>query len=158
MLKMWDQTRKPFRGWCHCMFSWHSTYANQIRRRIISSMKCYEVKDKHQTKNQIFESKRPLKRIKHVGQTLSNIVGWCWMVFDHCWIVLDARVFKRIHHHPTILDFGTRTHDFVTRAKMLDDVGWKVWTKTNFIQSRPTPSSMFDRAVQTVQHVAFNGP
>ena len=51
--------------------------------------------------------KGPFKWIKHVGQT-SNIVRWCWTVFDQCWIVLDAGLFKRIQHHPTRLDFSTR--------------------------------------------------
>ena len=63
--------------------------------------------------NHCFHQSQPLhwglfKRIKHVGQTLSNIVRWCWTVFDQCWIVLDAWVFKRIQHHPTMLDFSTR--------------------------------------------------
>ena len=38
--------------------------------------------------------------------TLFGGVGWYWMVFDQCWIVLDAEVFKRIQHHPTMLRFG----------------------------------------------------
>ena len=29
-----------------------------------------------------FAGKGPFKRIKHVAKT-SNIVGWCWMVFDN---------------------------------------------------------------------------
>ena len=37
-----------------------------------------------------FNYKGPFKRIKHAGQTLFNIVRWCWTVFDQCWIVLDA--------------------------------------------------------------------
>ena len=32
---------------------------------------------------------------------------------------------------------------------MLDDVGWKVWKKSIFIQHRPTLSNMFNCAVQT---------
>ena len=52
--------------------------------------------------------KGPFKQIKRVGQTLSSIVRWCWMVFDQCWIVFDAGAFKQIQHHPTVLDFSTR--------------------------------------------------
>ena len=53
-------------------------------------------------------SKGPFKRIKHIGQTLPYIVRWYWTVFDQCWIVLDAGVFKQIQHHPTMLDLSTR--------------------------------------------------
>ena len=53
------------------------------------------------------EGKGPIKRIKHFCQTLSNIVRWCWTVFHQCWIVLDAGVFKRIQHYPTMLGFST---------------------------------------------------
>ena len=66
-----------------------------------------------------------------------------------------------IQHHLTVLEFGTRSHDLITRAKMLDNVGWKVWTKSNFIQCCSTPSNtiqhrptlfnMFDCAVQMGQ-------
>ena len=55
----------------------------------------------------IVTGRGPFRRIKHDGQT-SIIVGWCWTVFDQCWILLDAGVFKRIQHHPTMLDFSTR--------------------------------------------------
>ena len=49
----------------------------------------------------------------HYISYVINIVNYvlhkrCWMVFDQCWIVLNAGVFKRIQHHPTMLDFSTR--------------------------------------------------
>ena len=76
-------------------------------------------------------------------------------MFDQCWMVLDAGMFKRIQHHPTMLDFSSR-HEITWRIfdhanENVDYIGWKVWTKSNFIQHRPTLSNMFDCAVQTRQ-------
>ena len=33
------------------------------------------------------KSKGPFKRIKHIGQILSSIFGWCWAVFDQYWML-----------------------------------------------------------------------
>ena len=68
---------------------------------------------------------------QNVSQTLSNIVGWCWTVFDQCWVVLDAGVLKQIQHHPTMLDFSTR-HEF-TDGRSFDHVNkivGKYWIKS----------------------------
>ena len=85
--------------------------------------------------------------VKHVGHTLSNIVRWCWMLFDQCWIVLNAGVFKRIQHHPTMLDFSTR-HEIMAYFWSRERKCWTMLNKT-FEQSHwlyPTLSN-------TIQHV-----
>ena len=96
-----------------------------------------------------------LRPVKTDQTCWSNIIQHCYVVLDCvliivglCWL-LDAAVFKRFYHHPTILDFSTR-HEIgvflIMRTNVLDDVGWKVWTKSNFIHHRPTLSN-------TIQHV-----
>ena len=98
-------------------------------------------------------TKGSLNLIKHVGQTLSNIVGWCWTVFDQCWIVLDAGVFKRIQHHPTIFDFSTR-HDIVAYIYGANEIVGRCWMKS--LNKVKTLSNMFDVLLKWVEHVAFN--
>ena len=48
-----------------------------------------------------------------------------WMVFDHCRIVLDTGVYKRIQHHPTMLHLVSVPGPMILimHAKILDDVG-----------------------------------
>ena len=95
---------------------------------------------------------RPLKLIKHVGQTFSSIVGWCWTLFDQCWIVLDAAVFKRIHQcwisiyirHKSMAYFWSREQKCWT---LLDE---KAWTKSNFIQHHPTISIVLFKRVNHI--------
>ena len=76
-------------------------------------------------------------------------------MFDQYWIVLDAGVFKRIQHHPTMLDLSTRheiiVYFFITRAKMLNDKFDQSQTSSKFVQHRPTLSNMVDCAVQMGQ-------
>ena len=93
-------------------------------------------------------SKDLFKRTKHVGQTFSNIVGWCWMVFDQWWILECSNESNAIKQcwvlapGPMIL---------ITRAKMSDNVGPKVRKRSNFTQHSATPSNMFDLADQKGQ-------
>ena len=52
----------------------------------------------------------PFKRSKHVSQTLSNIVGWFWTMFD--------RINVGFRYHTR--NYGVL---LITQTKMLNDVG-----------------------------------
>ena len=71
------------------------------------------------------------------------------------WSVLNAGVFNESNtiQQCWISVYQERNYDvfLITRTKMSDAVGCKVWTKLNFIKRRPTLSNMFDCAVQTGQ-------
>ena len=72
-------------------------------------------------------------------------------VFDQCWIVLDAGVFKQSQYHPTMLNFSTRTHDF---DQLSENVG-RCWTKSlNIIKLHLTSSN----TIQHVRSCCSNGP
>ena len=82
----------------------------------------------------------------YVYQTLSNIVWWCWMVFDQCWMVLDAGVFKRIQNHQTCCN--EMAWDWLRRIfdRASKNMG-QCWMKSlNKFKLHPTSSN-------TVQHV-----
>ena len=90
----------------------------------------------------------------------------CWSNIQHCWVVLDGvwSVFMdcvgcwiaQTNSTPSNnVGFQYQAWHYavslIMRTKILDNVGWKVWTKSNFIQHHPTLSSMFNCAVQTGQ-------
>ena len=72
--------------------------------------------------------------------TLLGGVGRCF------WSVLDAGVFKRIQHHPTMLDFSTGTKLWSIFDQANENVE-RCWMKSlNKVKLHPTSSN-------TVQHV-----
>ena len=80
------------------------------------------------------------------------------MVLDGVWSVLDCVGCWSVQTNPkpsNNVGFQYQVRNccvfLITRTKMLDDVGWKVWTKSNSIQRCPKLSNMFDRTVQTGQ-------
>ena len=74
-------------------------------------------------------------------------------MFDQCWIVLDAGVFKRIQHHPTILDFGTKTHDFDHAS---ENVGRCCMKNLNIVKLNPTSSTFLIVLFKRAKHAASN--
>ena len=97
--------------------------------------------------------------VKHYPTLLGGI-GWCLISVGLCWMLECSN--ESMQYHPTMLNFSTR-HEMMAyfwplaRTKMLDDVGWKGWTKSNLIQHRSTLSNMFDCRVQMGQaYVASN--
>ena len=75
----------------------------------------------------------------------SNMIQHCWVVLDGIWSLLDCVGCWSVQTNPIPSNnVGFRYHArkygvlLITRAKMLDDIGWKGWTKSNFIQHRPT--------------------
>ena len=94
----------------------------------------------------------------NVLKARSNMIQHCLMVLDGVRSVLNSVGCWSLQTNPTpsnnvgcqyrVRNYGVL---LITRAKMLVDVGWKAWTKLNFIQHRPTPSNMFDGVVQSGQ-------
>ena len=85
-------------------------------------------------------------------------------MLDGVWSVLDCVGCWSVQTNPTPsnnVGFQYQAQNYgvflITRTKMWDDVGWKVWTNSNFVhptssntvQRYSTLSNMFDCAVQT---------
>ena len=90
----------------------------------------------------------------------SNIIQHCWVLLDgvRVWSVLDCVGCWSVHTNPTPSNnVGFRYHArnygvlLIMRAKMLDDVGWKVWTSqtsSNIFQHYPTCLIVLFKRVQ----------
>ena len=72
---------------CFRIWSYNSVYY-YLLTNLIDSFMISNINSHMQTSANYFTfTKGPFKRIRHVGQTLSNIVRWCWTVFDQCWVL-----------------------------------------------------------------------
>ena len=85
--------------------------------------------------------------VKHYP-TLLGYVVWSMLDCVECWSVqTNPATSNNVGFQYLARNYGI----FLIETKMLDDVRWKVWTKSNFIQHRPTLSNMLDCAVQMGQ-------
>ena len=106
------------------------------------------------------QSKGLFKRIKHVGQTLPNILRWCWTVFDRCWL-LECSNESNIIKQCWISVPGTKLWRIFNHA---NENGGRCWMKSlNKVKLHPTLSNIVQHyptclivLFKRVKHVASN--